>query len=136
MAGGFCPSAPGESTQVIRGKRRPMSPLAVQSAHLQAVSLHSLTHGRQPAKRARVNHHGHSRGSQEGEAHSQKDWVSNPNDQLPANPSPSLLQLHLSQAACFFSNEGYSRLFKSERHPRTELKLTTELCTEDYSLQF
>lgn len=114
-----------------------MSPSAVQNVHLRAVPLHSLTHGRQPEKGARVSHRGDSRGRrQAGEARNKKDWVSNTNDRLPANPSPSLLQLHLAQAAGFFSNEGYSRLFKSERHPRKELKLTTELCTEDYSLQF
>lgn len=65
VTGGFCRSAPGESTQVIRGNCRPMSPLAVQNVHFQAVSLHSLTHGRQPEKRRTVNHPGNSRGHPE-----------------------------------------------------------------------
>lgn len=66
---GFCRSAPGESTQVIRGNCRPMSPSAVQNVHLRAVPLHSLTHGRQPEKGARVSHPGNSRAGGRRERH-------------------------------------------------------------------
>lgn len=75
MTGGFCLSALGESTQVIRGNCRPMSPLAVQNVHLQAVSLHSLTHGRQPEKRRTENHCGNRCGHPEKHAVSKTEFL-------------------------------------------------------------
>lgn len=49
-ASGGCRCAPAKSTQVSTDNWGPMSPLTVQSAHLHAVSLHSVTH-HQPEKR-------------------------------------------------------------------------------------
>lgn len=133
FTGGFCRSAPGKSTQ-IRGNRSPMSPLTVRNAHVPAMPSHSAPH-RQPAKKMRSQWREGQRAWQGGGRGGQ-DRVPNTDDRLPANPVPGLLRLHLSRAACFSANEGSSRLFKSARHPRKELKLTVALCTEDYSLQF
>lgn len=133
FTGGFCRSAPGKSTQV-RGKRSPMSPLTVRKAHVHAIPSHSVTH-RQPEKRGQVSD---QNGGEHGwaKAHRHRTRVLTlMTGSSRRNPLHSLIRLHLSQAACFSSNEGYSRLFKSARHPRKELKLTIALCAEDYSLQ-
>lgn len=132
--GGFCRATPGKSTQVIRGNWSPMSPLTVRSAHIHAIPLHSLTH-RQPEKRWNVNSKNcNNHGRVKDERNKTRFLTLMTSSQQ--NHVHSLIQPHLSRAACFFSNEGCSRLFKSERHPRKELKLTIALCTEDYSLQF
>ncbi|EPQ14468.1 hypothetical protein D623_10023930 [Myotis brandtii] len=111
-----------------------MSPLTVRKAHGHATPSHSVTH-RQPEKRWKVSaENGSEHGRVKGERDRTRVLTLMTGSQR--NPVHSLLQLHLSQAACFSSNEGSSRLFKSARHPRKELKLTIALCTEDYSLQF
>ena len=133
LTSGFCPSTPGKSTRGIRDSGSPMSPLTVQNAHLHAIPLHSLTH-HPPEKRRKVNSHNNCNNHGKGEGRNKTGfltlWPASSKSRSRLDP------LHLSRAACFFSNEGYSRLFKSERHPRNELKLTIALCTEDYSLQF
>lgn len=134
LTSGFCRPAPGKSTQVIRENWSPMSPLTDRNAHVHAIPLHSLTH-RQPEKRWKVNNNNCNNHGRVKDERNKTGFLTLMTS-FQQNHVHSLIQLHLSQAACFFSNEGYSRLFKSERHPRKELKLTIALCTEDYSLQF